>query len=397
MAKNEIEADRAKLPQQLAALNALLNRAPEAPLDPPVTLPAPRDLPGDGADLLALTARNNPELQALAREAAGKADAIRRAKQEYWPDFSINVSTDLAGVTQSLMGAVMLPVLRYQAIDAGVRQAQADLHAVEAMHRQAAHDLASRVVGDLAILHDAQRQAGLYEKTLLPRAQSIVDAMQRTYAAGQSSMLDLLDAQRSLIALRRMLAELKMTREKQIADLEAAAALGVTRTPPAIATSTPTGALAREASLDPLLQAYLDLAQAMGTAQQEDAKADPAAVVDAATKLAASSDDRTLQAVAHAIATDADALADQPAADQREALKPLSAEVAALLEANLPRNSAVLYRFHCPMAQADWLQRTGEAANPYMPDMRDCGTLTKKITASGVQMIQNDDGDGGGT
>ena len=196
LSNNALAIQEAKLPQQRAMLNALLNRAPDAPLDPPAALPAPREIPGDGVDLLALTAQNNPELQALAREATAKADAIRRARQEYWPDFSVNVSTDLAGVTQSLMGSVMLPVLRYQAIDASVRQAQADLHASEALRRQTAHDLASRVVGDLALLHDAQRQIELYEKTLLPRAGTEVSSTQRTYAAGQSSMLDLLDAQR---------------------------------------------------------------------------------------------------------------------------------------------------------------------------------------------------------
>ena len=228
MSKNELAGKQSKLLLQRAALNALLNRAPDAPLNSPATLPNPRNVPGDGADLLILASRNNPELRALAREAAAKAQAIRRAKQEYWPDFSVNVSTDLAGVTQSLMGSVMLPVLRHEAIDAGIRQAQADLHANEAMRRQTAHDLSSRVLGDLAMLHDAQRQIELYETTIIPRANNIVSTMQRSYAVGQTPMLDLLDAQRSLIALRKMLAELKMMREKQIVDLEAVAALGLT-------------------------------------------------------------------------------------------------------------------------------------------------------------------------
>jgi outer membrane protein TolC len=121
----------------------------------------------------------------------------------------------------------MLPVLRHQAIEAGVRQTEADLRASEAMHRQTSNDLAARVVSDLAMLHDAQRQIDLYEKTLLPGANNIVSSTQRAYGAGQSSMLDLVDAQRSLITLRRMLAELRMLRERQIADLEAAAALGL--------------------------------------------------------------------------------------------------------------------------------------------------------------------------
>ncbi len=225
LARNDLATEQAKLPGELATLNALLDRAPDAALDPPAELPRLRDIPGDGADLLSLAAQNNPELHALAEEAIAKAVAIRRAKQEYWPDFSVNVTTDLGGVTQSLMGSVMVPLVRYQAIDAGIRQAEANLHATEAMRRQASHDLATRVIGDLSLFHDAQRQIDLFENTLLPRERDIVTAMQHTYATGQSSIFDLLDAQRSLISLRRMLAELKITRERQIADLEAAAGM----------------------------------------------------------------------------------------------------------------------------------------------------------------------------
>ena len=228
ISKDELAALQSQLPQQRARLNALLNRPPGSPLTPPAALPAPRTVPGDEADLLLLVARNNPELRALANETTAKAQAIRRAKQEYWPDIGVNVSTDLAGTAQSLMGSLMLPLLRYPSIDARIRQAESDLHANEALRRQTENDLASRVVGDLAMLHDAQRQAALYEQIIIPRAETIVSAMQRTYTTGQTSMLDLVDAQRSLITLRRMLADLKMTREKQIADLEAAAALGLT-------------------------------------------------------------------------------------------------------------------------------------------------------------------------
>jgi len=229
MAKNELAAEQAKLPQELAAINALMNRPADAPLAPPAALPKLQALPGDGADLLALAAKNNPELQALAAEAASKRISVIRAKQDYWPDFSINATSDLAGTTQSLMGSLALPYLRYQALDAAIRQARADLHASVAMRRQTASDLSARVMSDLAQIHDADRQIDLFENTLLPRAREIVAGLQRTYTAGQSSMLDLLDAQRSQIALRRMLADLRTTREKQRADLEAAAGLGMAR------------------------------------------------------------------------------------------------------------------------------------------------------------------------
>ena len=70
------------------------------------------------------------------------------------------------------MGSVVLPYLRWEALEAGVRQAEANLRQTEAMQRQTAKDMAARVVGDLAMLHDAQRQVEELEGNLMPRAQA---------------------------------------------------------------------------------------------------------------------------------------------------------------------------------------------------------------------------------
>jgi outer membrane protein TolC len=229
LSTNELKMQQSKLPSELANINALLNRAPEAPLDPPKTIPSLPRIPENDSDILQMAAHQNGELEALAHEIAGKRDAIARAKAEYLPDVGVNVSTDLAGVTQSLMGSIMLPLLRHQAIDAGIRQAEANLHAAEAMQRQTAHDLSARVIADLVMVRDLDRQLALYQTTLLPRARQIIAAGQSTYAGGQSSFVDLLDAQRSLIALRRMAADFQATRLKQIVDLEAALAMPLSR------------------------------------------------------------------------------------------------------------------------------------------------------------------------
>jgi outer membrane protein, heavy metal efflux system len=220
--KSDITALQAKTVGQLATINVLLNRDPTVPITVPKELPLFRPVPDDDEHPLQTAARTNPELRALAAEIAGKQDAVKLAKQEYLPEFGVNVSTDLAGVTQSLLGSVMVPALRYQAIDAGIRQAEDNLHGAEAMQHHFHHELAARIVTDLAVLRDAERQIDLLEKMIIPRAQQIVSASQVSYGVNQSSMLDLLDGQRSLIALRRLDAELKITREKQRIDLEAA-------------------------------------------------------------------------------------------------------------------------------------------------------------------------------
>ena len=166
-------------------------------------MPEFAELSQSDAEIIEMALHHNQEFNALNRDIAGKHEAIARAKAEYLPDVGVNVSTDLAGVTQSVMGAIALPYLRHEAIDAGIRQAEDNLRSAEAMRRQASHDLASRIVADLAMVRDLDRQIALYRTTLLPRAKQVIDAGQNTYAAGQSSFLGLLDNQRSLLALHQ--------------------------------------------------------------------------------------------------------------------------------------------------------------------------------------------------
>lgn len=68
------------------------------------------------------------------------------------------------------MGMVTVPILRHQAIDAAVRQGEANVRAAEAMRRRTANDVRDQVLINLATLRDAGRQIGLFDQTHLPRA-----------------------------------------------------------------------------------------------------------------------------------------------------------------------------------------------------------------------------------
>ncbi len=225
LSRNDIANMQAQLPAQLAALNALLSRPPDAPIPVPREFPSTRPVTQSDSELLALAARRNPELAALAHEIEGRKEGIRLAKLQYYPDFSLSAGTDLGGVTQNLMGMVTVPLLRYQAINAAIAQAQANLRASESMRRQAGNDLNARVVMDLTTLRDADRQLGLFDHTILPRARRVVEIARSAYESGRASLLDLLDSQRSLIAIERLVANLRVTREKRLSELESVVAL----------------------------------------------------------------------------------------------------------------------------------------------------------------------------
>ena len=53
------------------------------------------------------------------------------------------------------------------------------------------------------LAEDAARQIDLYQSSLLPRAEEVVQLTLASYRAGEASALDWVDAQRTLLALRR--------------------------------------------------------------------------------------------------------------------------------------------------------------------------------------------------
>ena len=220
LSRNDIAAMQAQLPVQLATLNALLSRAADAPIPVPARIPATTPVVESDDQLLSLAAQHNPELAALADEIRGRKEGIKLAKLQYVPDFDLSLSGDLMGITQSLIGTVTVPLLRYEAINAAIVQAEASLHAAEAMRRQTRNDLNAQIVMDIRTLRDADRQLELFERTILPRAKEAVTLARSSYEAGQSTLLDWLDGERSLIAIEKLVANLRIVREKRVADLE---------------------------------------------------------------------------------------------------------------------------------------------------------------------------------
>ena len=221
LSRNDIGAMQAQLPVELAALNALLGRPPDAPIPVPAQVPVVTPMTESDEQLLTLAAQQNPELRALADEIRGRTEGIELAKLQYVPDFDLSLSGDLMGITQSLIGTATVPLLRYEAINAAIAQAEANLRAAEAMRRQTRNDLNGQLVLDIRTLRDADRQLERFEHTILPRARQVVTVARSAYEAGQSSLLDWLDGERSLIVIERLVANLKTTREKRLADLEA--------------------------------------------------------------------------------------------------------------------------------------------------------------------------------
>jgi outer membrane protein, heavy metal efflux system len=234
---NDVANMRSQLPSQRAAINALLSRPADAPLPVPTKLPASRRIVYGAGDLVEMAARQNPELVALADEIRGRGEGIRLAELQYVSDFNLSLGTDLMGVTQSLLSQATIPIFRYEALNAAIAQAEAKLRASEAMRRQIGNNLTAQVIADIAIIRDAGRQLDLFDHTILPRAREVVNVARTAFETGDASetdaapLLNLLDNQRSLIAIERLAAKVRITQATYLAELESIATSYLTSPP----------------------------------------------------------------------------------------------------------------------------------------------------------------------
>jgi len=220
----QLEFDAA-LAAARARLNALAGRAADAPLPPP-DLPAPRPLPDD-ATLLAAGTRDNPELAALARDSASRADALDLARQQYFPD--INPFVGLTGSVEQVAGMAITLATTIPQIRAGIREARATLRGSEALARQGGLDRDAAFVAALLALRSSERQLALLEAHVSPAAAQAAASAQRAYAAGSGDLATWLAGQAAVLDLRLTIAETRVARERQVAEIEALAGIDAER------------------------------------------------------------------------------------------------------------------------------------------------------------------------
>lgn len=225
LGRNELANLHAQLPPLVARMNTLLGREPDAPVPLPRSLPEPRALPASDAEILRLAGERSPELAGLAHEVGGREEALVLAQKNRLPD--INPLVAITGSVSQTLGAMLILPTRVEAIRAGIEEARALLNAARAARDQYARDLAASFVLNLLVLHNAERQAALFEGTLLPRAELLVGAAQASFAAGRTTLAELVATQLAHLDTRLVLTQLRAEREKALVAIETWSALDV--------------------------------------------------------------------------------------------------------------------------------------------------------------------------
>ena len=210
-----------------ALLNALMDRAPDAPLGPPedLTVTATKDV----AALERNVDATRPEIDAAARavrRSEALLDSARRAARfpslmigaDYWY-MPMGIETHHG---YGAMVAINLPWLsgrRRDEVREGEQAVQAEQHALASTRNAVRYELR-----DAAARVDSARQSfTIIDQNLLAQARRSLEATQAAYASGQGDAIALLDALRSYLQVRiervRALAELAASE----ADLDRAA------------------------------------------------------------------------------------------------------------------------------------------------------------------------------
>lgn len=145
--------------------------------------------------------------------------------------------------------------------------------------------------------------------------------------------------------------------------------------------ATAPDAKAPAALIDHVVIEYLKIAEPLGQEQPDTPPAKVGGLLAAIDTLMEKADGADAKQLVTEARQSVTGMQSQSTAKQRDLFKRVSADVIALVDAMPPSASvaANLYVANCPMAKADWLQRSQNLANPYYAeDMKECGTIVRR-------------------
>lgn len=213
--------------ESLAATNfrsalGLLPQQSEVPL--PKVFVNTKDAPD--LDEIYMRARSqNPAIAVMESEIRKAEAAVRVARLKATPDFGVGIESDIKPskpiVTPQL--SMSLPIWRDK-IKAEIESALAMKSAAEARLSQEQLNLAVEFASMAFMYRESDRMYRLYSERLIKKAENSVEVARSGYVGGQSSFIDFLEAERSLLQFQLARVEARKNREIALANLSLAIA-----------------------------------------------------------------------------------------------------------------------------------------------------------------------------
>lgn len=214
-----------------ARLNALLNR----PVGASLPSPSPRELesPGDLSSLLAKAAASHPEVISASHRIEAFKSRLRRANLEKYPDFTLGVqgaAVSSGGLAPSangddqIFGTLGFNIPLWQEPrQAMIREAKAGIAETEAILTSTQAELRYRIEDSYFRAKTAKEVAQLFSSRLIPDSKQAYQVTLTSYAAGEDSFLNLIEAWRQWLTYQLQYAQNRAQLGKAIATLRAAA------------------------------------------------------------------------------------------------------------------------------------------------------------------------------
>lgn len=211
----------------LGALNALLDRAPRAPVAAPGELAA-KQLPIALADLVERADAVRPELKSQDHFIEASRRSLTLAKMGYLPDFSVGAQyTEVMGGTNPsfardghdvwmAMVGFSIPIW-IDRVRAGVDENRARVLQQEFVRRDLTNQVYDQVQRAYERVRVAARTEAIYGTTLIPQTQARIAAARAGYQTGLVDFLTLIDSLKSL-------EEVQLERYRAVSDFHQALA-----------------------------------------------------------------------------------------------------------------------------------------------------------------------------
>lgn len=218
-AKQELLKAEAELDSAKSVLNTLLGRNPNTRFTVTDRL-TPRPLIFDSAELEALAVTNRPEIaEAVATLTARRAD-VDAVKAQSRPDIAIQARKETFGGDGGVGLGISLPLVDWGSRKAEKSQAEALVSAQEKRIEAEKDKVKLEVRHAVLAVEAANALVMQYETGILAKSEQLAQMAEKGYKAGAASYLEVLEAQRTLRAVKAEYIDALAGQSKATAELE---------------------------------------------------------------------------------------------------------------------------------------------------------------------------------
>lgn len=192
----------------VARINALLHRAPKAPLPPPpVSLEVPTEhvLADLGfaslEEMQNLALEQRPQLASARAEVEARRAAVRLADMSRYPDFDVGTSYSSMWAEPShrwMVGATINVPIRKKRIRAEKAEAEARLAQAENLLVHMEDEIRAEVAQIHEMAQEAHHVLELYDDRILPAARDHIEAARSSFEVGRAPFADVVRAEKDL-------------------------------------------------------------------------------------------------------------------------------------------------------------------------------------------------------